>query len=250
MSTNALRGKSSAPTRPGDGEIAIGDSDRQIFNCPVCQRPLPTGATRCLGCGARLLFGIRAGKATALLGSGAVTGAIVGGLMVAIVLLGLRPAATVAGPIGVVDQPRPTAPGAATPPPVPSRTANALVRTSGLNVRLATQRSALAAAVKPSKPKVSVVAPILRAIASDASLAAEAVPALAAWPEGRILAAELRSFYANVQATASKALDVSLRDSASYRRNGVAMVALLDHIAELQAASQTLAEANGIELAI
>jgi hypothetical protein len=251
MSTSVLRGKGSGPARPGDGEIAIGDADRAIFNCPVCQRPLATGSSRCPGCGTRLLLGIRARTATSLLGTGGIVGAIVGGLLVAIVLLALRPA-TVTVPIPGVTDPGPAASAGARPQvkPVPRSASNALVRTTGLNARMATQRPALAAAVKPSKPKTSDVARLLRAISSDAGLAADAVPALAAWPEGRLLALQLETYYADLRATASSALQATLNNSSAYRRNGLRMIALLDRIGEYQAAAQTLADTYGIDLGL
>ena len=251
MSTNVLRGKGAGATRPGDGQIAIGEADREIFNCPVCQRPLATGASRCPGCGSRLISGVQARKAATLLGTGGMAGAIVGGLIVAIVLLALRPATTVSpNPDG--DGGGPTA-SAGTGPvvqPAPLTASNALVRTAGLNARMAAQRPALAAAVKPSRPNTSEVARVLRAIASDAGLAAGAVPALSAWPEGRLLAFQLEPYYAKVRSTASSALSVTLNDSGAYRRNGQAMVALLDEISDLQAAAQTLADVHGIDLGL
>jgi hypothetical protein len=251
MSTSVLRGKGSGPARPGDGEIAIGDADREIFNCPVCQRPLATGSSRCPGCGTRLLLGIQARRAAGLLGTGGFVGAIAGGLFVAIVLLALRPTPATT-PMFDQPGPGPAASAGATPQvrPVPRSASNALVRTTGLNARMAAQRPALATAVKPSKPKTSEVARVLRAIASDAGLAADAVPALAAWPEGRLLGLQLEAYYADVRATASSALQITLNNSSAYRRNGLRMVSLLDRIAEYQAAAQVLAEAHGIDLGV
>jgi hypothetical protein len=250
MSTNALRGKGTVPVRPGDREIAIGDADHEIFNCPVCQRPLATGAPRCPGCGTRLLMGVQARKATALIGTGVMTGALVGGLIVALILLAFRPT-TSSGPI-VIEDPQQPAPSAGSTPrePIPNSVANALVRTSGLNARMAGQLPALSAAIKPTRPNSSEIARVLRVINSDAGLAAQAVPALAAWSEGRILAAELGQYYSDVRATATAALEVTLNNASAYRRNGSRMVALLQRIDELQAAAKTLGDANGIELGL
>jgi hypothetical protein len=249
MSTNALRGKGTAPARPSDRELAIGEHDREIFNCPTCQRPLATGASRCPGCGTRLLMGVQARKATTMLATGAVAGAIVGGLIVALILLAMRPATTVGGPLvdPVTGSPIPTnAP--VQPKPVPRAASNALIRTTGLNARMAQQVPGLAAAVKPAKPNSSEVARLLRTVNSDAGLAANAVPALAAWPEGKLLAVQLEQFYSEVRHTAASALDVTLNNSAAYRRNGQRMVALLGKIDTLQDAARTLAEAHGINL--
>ncbi len=252
MSTNVLRGKGSGPARPGDGQIAIGDADREIFNCPVCQRPLATGVSRCPGCGTRLLMGVQARKATTLLGTGVMAGAIVGGLIVAIILLALRPAVS-SSPIvggGGTGPAASAGPGGVVTEPVPLSVSNALARTAGLNVRMAAQRPALAAAIKPSRPQSAEVAWVIRAIASDAGLAASAVPALSAWPEGRLLAYQLDQYYTRLRATASAALAVSLNDSGSYRRNGQKVVAELDEIADLLAAAQVLADAHGIDLGL
>jgi hypothetical protein len=249
MSTNALRGKGTVPARPSDREIAIGDADHEIFNCPVCQRPLATGASRCPGCGTRLLLGVQARKATALIGTGAISGALVSGLLVALILLALRPA-TASGPI-VVEGPQATPSAGVVPPkPVPNSAANALNRTTGLNARMASQLPALASAIKPSRPNSSEIARILRMINSDAALATKAVPALAAWTEGRVLAAELDQYYADVRTAATSALDITLNNASAYKRNGSRMVALLQRIADLQAAAKVLGDAHGIDVGL
>jgi hypothetical protein len=249
MSTNALRGKGTVPARPSDREIAIGDADHEIFNCPVCQRPLATGASRCPGCGTRLLLGVQARKATALIATGAISGALVSGLLVALILLALRPA-TSSGPI-VVDGPKATPSAGAVPQrPVPNAASNALNRTVGLNARMASHLPALSAAIKPSRPNSSEIARILRMINSDAGLAVKAVPALAAWSEGRLLAAELEQYYSDVRATATSALDITLNNASAYKRNGGRMVSLLQRITELQAAAKTLGDAHGIDVGL
>lgn len=197
-------------------------------------------------------MGVQARKATTLLGTGVITGAIVGGLLVAIVLLSLRPAGTSTPNVGG-GNPGPAASAGTTTPvpsPPPIAASNALVRTTGLNARMAAQLPALKAAVKPSKPNTTTVARILRTIASDAGLAAGAVSALAAWPEGRLLAFQLEPFYADVRARATTALGVTLNNPSAYRSNGQKMVALLEKIEQLQAAAQTLADAHGIDLGL
>jgi len=196
-------------------------------------------------------MGVQVRKATTLLGTGGLGGAIVGGLLVAIVLLALRPATT-SSPIGndPGSGPQPSAGSGPVAKPPPLAAHNALVRTTGLNARMASWRPALATAIKPSRPKSSEVARVIRAIASDASLAAAAVPALSVWPEGRLLALQLEAYYAKVRATASSALAITLNDTSAYRRNGQRMVALLDDIARLQAAAKTLGDDHGIDLGL
>lgn len=251
MVSNVLRRRGRVPARPGDGQMAIGDAESGIFNCPVCQRPLATGVSRCPGCATRLVMGVQANKAATLLGAGGVGGLIVGGTMVAVLLLAMGPPTQpqVAGGGsrgGTPASSDPAVPGA----PVPVSVVNALAQTSGLNARLALYQVDLAAAVKPSKPRGADVARVLRAIATDATSAASAVSALTNWPEGRLLAFQLEKFYADVRSATSSALKVSLTNSAGYRKNGGKVVTLLDRIPALQADAKAIAEANGLDLGL
>jgi hypothetical protein len=253
MVSNVLRRKGSAAARPGDGQVAIGEADGGIFNCPVCARPLATGASRCPGCATRLLMGVPAGKASTLLGAGGAAGLIVGGTIVALVLFAMNPqASTPARAGGASSSPTTTGGGGGTPvaAPVPVAAVNALAQASGLNSRLSLYQVDLAAAVKPSKPKGAEVARILRAIATDATSAAGTVSALSSWPDGRLLAFRLEDFYADVRAATSSALKVSLTNGSAYRKNGQKVVELLDRIPELQSDARAIAQAYGIDIGL
>lgn len=251
MVSNALRRKGSVPARPGDGQIAIGEADGAIFNCPVCQRPLATGASRCPGCGTRLVMGVQANKAVTLLGGGGAAGLIAGGTIVAVILLAMglpAPTQMVAGGSTSGSPSAGSTPDAAAPVPVAA--VNALAQTSGLNARLTLYQVDLTAAIKPSKPRGADVARVLRAISADATSAAAAVSALTSWPEGRLLAFNLEDFYADVRSATNSALKVSLTNSSGYKKSGQKVAALLDRIPQLQATAKAIAEAHGVDIGL
>ena len=80
MTTNLMNS-----SKPPDGQaketrvLAIGETDANVFNCPVCARPLSEGTSRCPGCGVRLIMGVQLRRAAAILALGVVLGVLIGG---------------------------------------------------------------------------------------------------------------------------------------------------------------------------
>ncbi|MDP2350846.1 MAG: hypothetical protein Q8M74_06780 [Chloroflexota bacterium] len=70
-----------AGSRPGP-IVVVGPS----FPCPRCTRPLARGSRHCAGCGALLVFEVRASRAGTIAGAGLRGGLIVGGLGVTVFL--------------------------------------------------------------------------------------------------------------------------------------------------------------------
>jgi len=256
MFTNLLRGKtkvtmpqSTAPK--GSKDLAIGDADAHVFNCPRCARPLSEGTSVCPTCGARLVMGVLLKRAGAILALGFVSGVLLGGLVTAAAItLSLRDSAVVAA--GPTATPTPTtspAPTAAASSPVQSGPAvTALSGTAVVNGRIAVDMATLQ--VKLANPNVSTIelARALRSLAADAALGIDLVDRLAPWREASTVKQQLDDFYTTMASKAHQALQASLSDTAGYHRASVEMLTVLGGLAEVDAASRTLAATVDLEL--
>lgn len=265
MTINVLRGRV-GDERDADSEpvsapvgMPIGEADAEIFNCPVCTRPLARGVRRCPGCKTRLVLAIPLGRAALFTVVGFLVGALAGG--------GLVVGATAASRSG--DGGDPSRPGgvppvaspstipvtpshspATSPAPsgVPSAALAALGQSVTMNGRLLAGGATLRAALADSTFDTALVVRTLRSLNADAAWAADATKRLETWTEGRPLAADLGAFYASVRETAREALQASMSNAESYRRSAGTMAEVLDAIPELDAASRALAGRAGINL--
>jgi hypothetical protein len=256
MTINVLRGRA-ATSEPETEQLAIGEPDRQIFNCPVCSRPLAVGAGRCPGCNTRFLIGVPLQRASALVAIGLLAGIALGATSVAAVA-GTRPAtntpAASLAPVGggvptlqpATTPPTPT-PGA-TGPAVPSVARSALSQTLTLNARLGEAGENLRSYLEAADLDSVAVASELRDLATNAKFGSELASALGGWDEATGLAGELDQVYAAVSGTARTGLAASMTNDAAYRAAATEMVAVLSRLAVLDGEARGLGAAIGLDL--
>ncbi len=258
MALNALRGRRARGKRPGPvppQPLAIGEVQGDVFNCPMCARPLAPGAGRCPGCGVRLFMGVAARKAGFFLGLGLFGGLILGGA-------GVAASADRAGRgAGVL----PTPPGASAPvvvppsaggpavtqppgPSVPAMARSALGQAAELHVRLATAGDSLQAFLRADDLDASAVARVLRSLASDATYGASLGPRIASWPDAKAHSDELIAFYGSVRQTAREGLRASVTNEAAYRAAGEEMVTLLAGLGPVDDRTRALAADAGVDV--
>src|SRR4051794_39372540 len=154
--------------------LVIGEPDRNIFNCPVCARPLSVGAARCPNCRTRLILATPAKKVTVFVLVGMIVGLVMAwGVSTAAALTeaAISPTATQI-PTGASALPvASTVPVATTPvaPAIPPTSRSALSQAAALNIRLADGARLLRTALDERDLDSATVADILRSLAADAS---------------------------------------------------------------------------------
>ncbi|MFL5755564.1 MAG: hypothetical protein ACJ77N_04615, partial [Chloroflexota bacterium] len=241
------------------GSLAIGEPDRDIFNCPICSRPLAVGVRRCPGCRTRLVLGVQALKAMTFAVLGLGIGLMFGGGVVG-VLAGARP---VADP---VSRPLPTsapvvrpsvAPSVVIPSPtvvvvpvVPATAIAALRSTATIDGRLQSLMAPLAAELVRKDGSASEIARILRRVSFEAGTGSTLVEPLGRWPDAQPLATQFAAFYVGLRSTAQDGLGASVTDMASYRATGTKVLRALSTLATLDKARAALATSAGIEIPV
>jgi hypothetical protein len=257
MTMEALRGKVSRRSKRREPEpLAIGEVDKDIFNCPVCARPLGVGESRCPGCGTRLIAGVAMRRAGGFVAIG-----VVGGVMVAFaIMIGSyavdRASAviTFALPGTVTPSAAPAASGAVPTtapvvvPAVPSSAIAALRQTTLLNQRIMADRERLAAAVGARSPRAAEIAVALRALASDAAIGKRVAVEIADWEEAGAVTAGFIDFYAAMGERADAGLSASLQNDKAYLKSGRSMLKLLNQLPGLDAGARALTDSIGIKL--
>lgn len=211
------------------------------FGCPSCGRAIQRGTSRCPGCGQRLLLDVPARKASMLVGSGALAGFIVGGLLLGVVLPRVTAGGTPAG-LG------PAASAAAGAVVVPANAAAALRGTTILNGRLAAQAEPLAAALAAETFPVTDVVKTLRQMSSDTRAASAMVKSLATWTDASTQQASLASFYDELSSEIKAALDASVSSKGTYKETTRAVLGTLGRVVSLDASARTLAGGTDIQL--
>jgi hypothetical protein len=251
MTVDALTGPVERPLDPAVESIAIGAPDSNIFLCPSCNRPLAVGVNRCTSCRARLVNGIQLGKASGFVVLGLVVGMVVGGGLVGTLALLSQPSAAIAGrgpgtttpgASGAPGQPNPAA--AAVPPAALSALRQSIV----INQRLLGDADQLARALKRTNPAAEEIAPLLRSMSSTASFGDRIAPTVRSWEAGDAVGKSLASFYRSIARVASDALSASLANDRAYADAGRRMLAVMDKVVDLDAASRGLAATVGTEL--
>jgi hypothetical protein len=250
----ATRAKSKPRSRraipePLPEALPIGDEERTIFNCPVCARPLATGATRCPKCGTRLIMGVPAKRAGLFMAAGGVAGAMAGGLLVAVVALGsvlvragmVTPPATPTPSSSVTPSSSPLATTPEPPPDVPPVARSALAQAGSLHVRLASAADSLEAALKARRLDTTEIARNFRTIASTASTGSEVAGRLVVWDDAASLSVQLSSFYGELRDTARSGLAASLTNEPAYRAAAEDMLSVLAQLPGLDAQARVLA---------
>jgi hypothetical protein len=234
--------------------LPIGEVDANIFACPACQRPLDTGTTRCPGCSARLIGGVKASRAGVFVGIGVFTGMIASGALMGLgSLVSPRPVetATIQPPAVVTPSQAPaaSAPAVAVDPGIPSSAMSALGQSARLNQRVLADAERLTIALAAAKPSSAEIAPILRTLATTASFGARLAPSVGDWDKASAVSADLATFYADIAATAQQGLSSSLSSSRAYQAAAERMLEVVSRVSAIDAASRALGAAAGIELA-
>ena len=260
MAKELLRGR--AATAPAVSEpLPIGQEDHQIFNCPVCARPLTRGSRRCPGCQTRLVGGVPASKASLFVVTGLVAGLLVGGAGTA----GILAASSVLAPSTPAGQAAPSgAPGTAANSPTPSSpsasaspsgsvylsgiVSSSLKQAAEVNVSLAESSIALHAQLDSSTFDTQETAVILRSIASSAQFGSEVAPRIGTWEAASDLSLELVAFYDSVRGTARDGLGISLTSTNGYRQAAKDMIGTLRQLRSLQATATKLGTTANLEL--
>lgn len=254
MTIDALPGKGRRTARGQDQNgLPIGELDADIFNCPACARPLGSGASRCPGCGSRLIAGVQAPRAIGFIASGLVVGLLVGGGVMAGVSA-LNEAKTVANvtPLASAAPLATVVPaisaGPVVDPGVASSALSALRQSALLNLRLSDDGVRLSEALAVVAPSSADLSRILRNLASSASFGDRIAPDLASWSQATGLSGELTDLYATIGATAREGLRNALSNDAAYVSAARQMLDVLGALPSLDSEARTLARTVDLEM--
>jgi hypothetical protein len=229
--------------------LSIGETDANIFNCPVCSRPLATGVHRCPTCGTRLLLSTPASRVGIFVSAGVVLGLLFGWSFSAVA--------------GALTAPRATtptashAPGASAPviavpptpaPTVPAVSRSALGQAAALDARLASAISTLRLALRDKDLDSAAVADQLRSLAADAAFGDDLASRLGMWDQAYALSLDLSNLYGSIRSTAREGLAASIQNDPAYRASAQKMLAVLAGIAPLDKRLRDLAMSVDIRL--
>jgi hypothetical protein len=224
---------------------ADGGIDAVAFGCPSCGRTLARGASRCDGCGQRLLLDVPLDRAAKLVGAGTA-----GGILLTLVLVNLfapaRPASTAAADAGAGTGTGGT--GTAVTLEIPTAAAAALRGTTAINGRLAAEAAPLAAALDAKRLNTTTVQKVLRRMSIDTRAGAGMVKTFAGWPEAVGQQAALAAFYEDLGAQIDKGLGASLKSTEAYRKAAKAILVTLGEIPSIDASARDLAVKGNLEL--
>jgi hypothetical protein len=249
MTINALRRRGRgaeskrAPAREPE-PLAIGESGRDIFNCPSCARPLGVGSNHCPGCGTWLVLGVQGRRAGLFVTLGLIVGMLIGGTISTSYLAltrSLAPA-TSGDSTGAVPSAAPTFIPVADPVVTPAGL-SALRQTAILNERLVGTAVRLHAALMAPSFDANEIARAIRAINGDASVGAELAARAAAWAPATSVSTELAAAYQGLATIAREGLRAPLRDPAAYRTTAERMIASLAALGEVDALARAIVAA-------
>jgi hypothetical protein len=231
--------------------IAIAQSDANIYNCPVCARPLATtaGIRRCPGCNTRLVLATPISRVAVFVSAGLVAG-----------LLFAFGFSAVAGAVGA---PRTGGPGAsaapgggngggggrpsAAPSIAPASRA-ALGQVAALDARLAGVAAPLRLALKAKDLDSAAVADLLRSLAADAAYGDDLASRVGTWDQAYALSLDLSNQFGSIRSTAREGLAASITNDPAYRATAQKMLAVLAGIAPLDKRLRDLARVADIPL--
>ena len=242
------RGTPMAPSLP------IGELDANIVACPACSRPLDSGARRCPGCATRLIAGVKASRAVVFVGAGGLGGFALGaGLVALMTMLNGQPAQAVIQPAPPAVTPSQAPVVVAPPPPavdpgIPGSALSALRQTTLINQRVVTDAGRLSDALATTKPSSSEIAPILRAMASTATVGQRLAPTVGRWDRAESVSADFVAFYAAIAKIADEGLSSSLSSSRAYVAAAEKMLRVVGGLDAIDAASRTLAASADVTL--
>lgn len=250
MAIHVLRGRPKVAESEPD-ELAIGEIDREIFNCPICSRPLARGAARCPGCRTRLVMGVPMRRVSLFVALGT-TGAVAIALTAITFLSVLQAFAS----RGTTAGPDPTAvsatqrPGATGLPRsvVPVVVRSSLDQAAGINQRLAGAGAQLRAALGRRDLDSIAVAGLLRDLAADATHGADLIGRLRTWSDADVVASDLEAFYRDIRAVARAGLAASHTNDGAYRSAAQRMIAVLRRTGGVNLGIREFAETYAIDL--
>lgn len=237
--------------------LPIGEEDRNIFNCPVCSRPLATGVRRCPGCRTRLVVGVPLKRASAFVALGLVAGVLTGGgAMAAAGLSGGTATPPTASQAPIVEPsasaPPATAAVTPTPPPldpaVPPTARAALGQVATLHAGFLDDAADLRLELAAVDIDAFGVAQTLRSINSQSAFGLDVARRLATWDEAAALAADLDAAYNEIRTIARTGLASSVRNDAAYREAALRMVDAVAALETLDADVRALALTADIDL--
>jgi hypothetical protein len=243
-------------------DMAIGETDTRVFNCPSCSRPLVKGTLRCPNCGKRLFLGLTLRRVSAILISGAVVGILIGSAAMAIAIgaavppgvAGVTPAAataTATAEATPVAEPTATPVAVVSTPFVGGPPAAAVAALSGIavvNSRLAVDVDALNEALANRASTTTEYARALRSLAADAALGSDLAGRLGPWSSAGTVRTQLDAFYREMSDTARLGLRTSLTDVKGYRAAAKAMRSAVAGLTDVDAATRVLASTVPVEL--
>jgi hypothetical protein len=252
---------------PAHHQIAIGEINQTLFDCPSCRRPLALGTRRCPGCGIRLIRSIPLTKAVTFVVVGVLVGTIVGvgSSLVATALSGGAAAGPVAaasqGPgasasalTGTGGSPAPTAGATSNPSTgpvvetIPTAARAALGQALEMNARLGAADAELRAVLAAKRFDATAAAQAMRAISADMVFAEGVATRVSGWSGSADVGAQLGTFYATAHETAGAALLNSVKNVTAYRSAARSMVQLLAQRTALDESIRALASDAGVSL--
>jgi hypothetical protein len=255
MAISVLRGRFRAPKTTVEDEadqLAIGEQDQEIFSCPICSRPLASGARRCPGCQTRLLMGMPLRRVSGFVALGTI-GTIALAMTAVTTISVVQAFASRGSGVDTLPTAAPSTPivvPAFVPPAVgvPFKVRVALDQSIAINVRMAAVTPKLRAELARPNLDSGTVAELLRDLGADATFGADLVTRVDDWSEAGYVAADLDLLYADVRSIAGSGLAASLTNDRAYRTAAQRMVAVLRRIHIVNSGIQTLATSAGITL--
>jgi len=254
-------------------QLAIGEIDQTLFDCPDCGRPLALGARRCPGCGSFLVRSVLLRKAALFVATGFLLGGLAGaggGFALGGALAGAGGVAAGAGPTSSAAPsvspaastgatgPTPTAPAASTAPATPAPSSgsasagtlpfavrSAFTQLLAVDAKFADAEADLRAALAAPTFDANAVATTLRAVSAQTLFASQVAAQVAAWPGAGELGTTVVDYYANLHDAAATALDNSVRNAKAYQSAARAIAGLLGDRAEIDTAIRAAADAAG-----
>jgi hypothetical protein len=257
VSTPRARSRIRVEAPPPPQELPIGDPETAVTTCPACGRPIAAGSGRCPGCGAYLLLGVPARRASVFISLGVAIGLLAGASAASAVIrsrtlvITADPGGT-AGLPGLIASPSPTATSAPsvdpTTSPNPPNAVAGLSQTPTVNLRLLVSASVLRAQLAGKGTDPVDIALTLRAISSDALLGTDLANRMVGWTEASTLRADLTAFYASVQDSARDGLAAPITDRSAATTAASRMLVVLGGIGAIDAETQRFAASVGLDL--
>src|SRR2546423_6653572 len=238
--------------------IALSQADANIFNCPICARPLATGirVQRCPGCRTRLVLATPTSRVAVFVSAGLLIGLVIASSVS--VAAGAFTASRTASAPGPGASARPGAssnPVGARATPVATPVATiapasraALGQVAALDARLAGAAAPIRLALRDKDLDSAAVADMLRSLAADAAFGDDLASRLGTWDQAYALSLDLSNLYGSIRSTAREGLAASITNDPAYRATAQKMLAVLAGVAPLDKRLRDLARGADVQL--